>query len=93
MGADFLTENAFAQMDSRPILALFFVTLIAVYLIARTYKNHYEMNKVLKTYALFALGILLLNLFLGIKIALVIGIILMGLIVLIFRSNTYFYGR
>ncbi|MFO8069740.1 MAG: hypothetical protein R6U02_07220 [Alkalibacterium sp.] len=93
MESDFLTENAFAQIDSRPIFALFLITLVAAYLIARFYKDHYEMNKVLKAYSIFAVSIFLMNIFLGLKIALVIGIVLMGLVVLIFRSNTYFYGR
>lgn len=91
MNNDFLRENPLAQMDYRASLLFLVATLAVVYGIAWFYRNDYEVAKPMKAYGRYALLAFLVSRLVPINLAMLIGLLLMGLIILAFRSNHYFY--
>ncbi|MBL1229765.1 hypothetical protein IW492_11035 [Enterococcus sp. BWB1-3] len=60
------------------------------YFLAWFYRNNYDPQKILVAYALYLIPFIILGLLLQLKLILIIGIYLFGLVVVIFRNNTYF---
>lgn len=90
---DPLANNFLANMATGPILVLFGLTIIAAFFTSYYFRNEYSVKKMLQTFAAISVGLLVVGLFLHIKIALILGILLAGLIVLGLRSNHYFYHK
>lgn len=90
---DPLANNFLAQMSTWPLLLLFAATILVAFGIARYYKNEYNPQKMLQVYGMASIIIIVLGLVIQLKIALLVGMILAGLIILIFRSNIYFYEK
>ncbi|WP_317913901.1 hypothetical protein [Carnobacterium maltaromaticum] len=90
---DPLENNFLAQMSTWPLLLLFTATILVAFGIARYYKNEYNSKKMLQAYGMVSIIITLTGLVIQLKIALLVGILLAGLVSLIFRSNVYFYEK
>lgn len=69
---------------------MFILTVVVAYFIAWAYREEYDPMKYVRAYAIYVLPYLILSLFLHIKVILIIGIYLFGIIVLVFRNQHYF---
>lgn len=93
MDKDFWMNSPLVNMDYRPTLLLFILTIFCVYVIAYLHRDNYDPTKLMKAYLGFAIIKSILGFVLNIPISIIIGLLLMGAILLIYRSNHYFYGK
>lgn len=73
-----------------PLLSIFILTILVAYAIAWFYRDDYDPMKMLKAYFFYGLPFLALSLFLHIRLILIIGMYILGLIILVFRNQHYF---
>lgn len=90
---DPLANNFLAKMSTWPLFLIFTATILVAFGIARYYKNEYNHKKMLQVYGMASIIIMGIGLVIQLKITLLVGIILAGLVSLIFRSNVYFYEK
>lgn len=86
-----IDKSPLASINSVTLIIGFLIVLLSAWLIAYYYRNSYQMNDILKSYGIFSILFLIIFLVLKVKIVLIIGMLLMGLVILGFRSNRYFY--
>ena len=73
-----------------PLVSMFVITILVACLIAWHYRNDYEPLHYFKAYLIYALPFLGVSLIFHLKIVLIIGIYIFGMIILIFRNQHYF---
>ncbi|AYG02021.1 hypothetical protein D7I46_12810 [Lactococcus allomyrinae] len=81
---------AIVKMPVLPLFSVFILTIIVAYVIAWLYRNDYDPMKMIKAYLIYALPFLMISMLLHVKIMLIIGIYILGLIILVFRNQHYF---
>lgn len=81
---------AIVKMPVLPLFSVFILTIIVAYVIAWFYRNDYDPMKMIKAYLIYVLPFLVISVLLHVKIMLIIGIYILGLIILIFRNQHYF---
>ncbi|MBO0475530.1 hypothetical protein DOK76_00525 [Vagococcus sp. DIV0080] len=86
-----IDKSPLAAIDTTTLLLGFVIVIIAALFLAYRYKDTYKISKMLKMYGVFGIIFSIIFLLLKVKIVLIIGMLLMGLVVLGFRSNHYFY--
>ncbi|MGH1809847.1 hypothetical protein ABE893_03835 [Enterococcus entomosocium] len=89
---ELLTGNPLLEINTQALLLLVIFAWASASLIACKWRNEYQAAKIIRDYAYYApLHLIVGWVFLNGAIVLVIGSYFMGLIVLLFRSNNYFY--
>lgn len=86
-----INQSPLAYIDTKLLLFGFLVTIIVSMWIAYRYRNSYNVRPMLKMYGIFAIVFIVFFLMMKVKIVIIIGTLLMGLVILGFRSNYYFY--
>jgi len=81
---------AIVKMPVLPLFSVFILTIIVAYVIAWFYRNDYDPMKMIKAYLIYVLPFLVISVLLHVKIMLIIGIYILGLIILVFRNQHYF---
>lgn len=87
-----LTKNPLTTINTNHLLLLFILALIVGFFLAWRFKKMYDPSHVIKAYLIYGI----IHFFLGVLIfkvvfVIVIGSYLFGGILMIFRSNHYFY--
>lgn len=89
---ELLAGNPLVEINTQALFLLVVLAWASASLIAWKWRNEYQAAKIIREYAYYApLHLIVGFVFLNAAIVLVIGSYLMGLIVLLFRSNNYFY--
>ncbi|MBO0451361.1 hypothetical protein [Candidatus Enterococcus murrayae] len=78
------------EIPTLSLLSTVLVTVAISYFVAWFYRNHYNPQKMLIAYLVYALPLSILGYFLHLNFILIVGIYLFGGIILIFRNSTYF---
>ncbi|WP_368255345.1 hypothetical protein [Enterococcus innesii] len=88
-----MNETSFDELlTGNPLLEINTQALLLLVIFAWKWRNEYQAAKIIRDYAYYApLHLIVGWVFLNAAIVLVIGSYFMGLIVLLFRSNNYFY--
>ena len=73
-----------------PLASIFLLTILVAYLIAWFYRNDYDPMKMINAYLIYSLPLFLLGLFIHVRIILIFGTYILGMIILIFRNQHYF---
>lgn len=80
-----------AIIDTKVLVSCFAIIIVVALLLAYYFRNSYKVSTMLKAYGIFSAVFFIVLLFFKVKIVLIIGMLLMGLVILGFRSNRYFY--
>nr|WP_269438745.1 hypothetical protein [Lactococcus cremoris] len=70
--------------------SIFLLTILVAYLLAWFYRNDYDPMKMINAYLIYSLPFFLLGLFIHVRIILIFGTYILGMIILIFRNQHYF---
>ncbi|AZZ61028.1 hypothetical protein DSM07_06790 [Oenococcus sp. UCMA 16435] len=91
---DLINKQYLAHIPTLPLLAVLLITIFLAYYLPYHFRDVYDPVPITKFYALYLIVILLANLIIfHVRWILVLGIYLMGILILVFRSNHYFYKR
>ncbi|WP_314061498.1 hypothetical protein [uncultured Vagococcus sp.] len=93
VAVDPLAKNGLANLNTTSLVLASLVMLMACYIIAFRHRKHYDAKELLREFGWFSLFFTVGALVLQLKIILIIGLLLAGLIVTALRSNHYFYQR
>jgi predicted negative regulator of RcsB-dependent stress response len=89
---ELLVGNPLLGINTTFLIVLVFLALVSAWSIAWRWRNHYQTTKLVRDYVYYAIIHMAVgSVFLKLSIVLIIGTYLMGLVVLFFRSNNYFY--
>lgn len=88
---DPINTSPLAIIDMKLLVFSFAITILTALVLAYYYRNSYQVSTMLKSYGIFSLVFFIVLLVFKVKVVLIIGMLLMGLVVLGFRSNYYFY--
>lgn len=89
-----LLENPVAQIDTTFLLVLCVIAIVIAYVLARMFKDKYDSKYLLVSYLLYGLiHFLVGSLWMKLPFVLVLGVYLLGGVILIYRSNKYFYEK
>ena len=87
-----LAQYPLLTINTMNLMLLFFLALIAAYGCAWLNRHHYQTHKLIRSYGLYGIVHLFVGVFLlRMNVFLTLGTLILGAIVLIFRSNTHFY--
>jgi len=73
-----------------PLASVFILTILVAYLLARFYRNDYDPMKMIRAYLIYGLPLFLLGFLLQVRLILIFGTYIFGVIILIFRNQHYF---
>lgn len=91
---DLIDKQYLAHIPTLPLLAVLFITISLAYYLPYHFRNVYDPIPITKFYSLYSIVIFLANLTIfHVRWILVLGIYLTGILILVFRSNHYFYKR
>lgn len=93
VAVDPLAKNGLANLNTTSLILASLVMLVASYIIAFRHRKHYDAKELLKEFGWFSLFFAVGALVFHLKIILIIGLLLAGLIATGLRSNHYFYQR
>lgn len=93
LAIDPLAQNGLATLNTTTLILALVITLLASYGIAYRQRDHYHAKGMLREYGLFSVIFVIGSLVCQIKIVLIVGLLLAGLIVTALRSNHYFYQK
>lgn len=93
LAVDPLAGNGLANLNTTTLVFALVSVLIVSYIIAFRNRNQYNSKGLLREYGLFSFIFISVSLVFQIKIVLIMGLLLAGLIVTALRSNHYFYQR
>lgn len=93
VAVDPLAKNGLANLNTTSLILASLVMLVASYIIAFRHRKHYDAKELLKEFGWFSLFFAVGALVFQLKIILIIGLLLAGLIATGLRSNHYFYQR
>ena len=84
-------ENGLVEINTVVLLISIVLVLFAAFYSAKKFKNTNDVNQSIAYYLKFSLIAFVIAFILKFKISLTIGILIAGLIVMLLRSNYYFY--
>lgn len=93
VAVDPLAQNGLANLNTTTLVLASVVMLLASYVIAFRQRHYYYAKGMLREYGLFSVVFVIGCLICQLKIVLIIGLLLAGLIVTALRSNHYFYQK
>ena len=73
-----------------PLASVFILTILVAYLLAWFYRNDYDPMKMIRAYLIYGLPLFLLGFLLQVRLILILGTYIFGVIILIFRNQHYF---
>lgn len=73
-----------------PLASVFILTILVAYLLAWFYRNDYDPMKMIRAYLIYGLPLFLLRFLLQVRLILIFGTYIFGVIILIFRNQHYF---
>lgn len=88
-----INQNNLPDFFKSPILPLasvFILTILVAYLLAWFYRNDYDPMKMIRAYLIYGLRFFLLGFLLQVRLILIFGTYIFGVIILIFRNQHYF---
>lgn len=88
-----INQNNLPDFFKSPILPLasvFILTILVAYLLAWFYRNDYDPMKMIRAYLIYGLTFFLLGFLLQVRLILIFGTYIFGVIILIFRNQHYF---
>lgn len=93
LAVDPLAQNGLANINTAVLVVALVIVLLVSFAIAFRHRHHYQAKGMLREYAIFSAIFLVGSLLLQLKLVLIIGLLLAGLIVTALRSNHYFYQK
>lgn len=88
-----INQNNLPDFFKSPILPLasvFILTILVAYLLAWFYRDDYDPMKMIRAYLIYGLPFFLLGFLLQVRLILIFGTYIFGVIILIFRNQHYF---
>ncbi|RFE01033.1 hypothetical protein ADO06_01906 [Streptococcus parauberis] len=85
-----VNDSPLLSIPTIPLIFAFILIIFISYLIAYHNRNNFDFKKSAKEYAICTVIYFFVLLWLRIKLILIFGLIIMGFIILLFRSDHYF---
>jgi len=79
------------NINTEGLLIMFLLTVVYAVVIVRIHRNRNDIKQIYKWYLAYLLPFIIISFLLHLQIAIQVGIYLAGAVVVLHRSNRYFY--